>query len=229
MDQIWSKSWIIDLLKKEGQSKDKLGHVQAVAEVALVVCDRMIKEEVNIDRKVVEAGALLHDIGLAKAPVKSEDEEFENPYPEHCVTGAKRILELGYPETVAECAQGHEQWGVEEAKDIGLPPPVVGNDYLLHSLEAQIVSFGDLALFMVVEVGIDYFDPWKDPNASAKAMLPYINACYKRINKTVNIDHPIFTRSTENQARLIKYIEPEDFPKPWEGMAKMDLSMYEKY
>jgi putative nucleotidyltransferase with HDIG domain len=206
-----------------------MGHVGAVADLSLVIADKMGREGAEVDKKVLQAGGLLHDIGITKTPVKSEDEEFQNPHPEHCTIGAEMILGLGYPREVAECAQGHERWSVEAAREIGLPNPAVGNDYLPHCVEAQLVAFADVAVYSVVEVGADYLNPWKDARAFAKAMLPYVRACYKRINKEVTVDHPVCVNASANQEMFLKYVKIDDFPKPWRGMATMDVSMYKKY
>lgn len=217
-----SRDEIVGMLREAGLSQDKICHSIATADVSLKVAQRLLNSGVKLDKDVVEAGALLHDIGLSQAKRGSavtEADEIEKPFPEHCVIGAKMALNLGFSEGVAECPQAHELWTTEEAIRIGLPPPVVGKDYGPTRIESKIVAFCDFMLFAMVQKK-GTVDPWKDPDAWGKSALPYFNACYfDKIGEEITMDNPILRRKHQLLAELISYVKKDDFPPAWEGMS----------
>src|SRR5437870_7934938 len=92
-------------------SEDKRGHSKAVATCAERMAKRMKVAGLKVNSEAAYAGALLHDIGIAKSPRKTEAEEDEDPWPEHAVDGARDALKAGFPEEVVGAIQNHEGLG----------------------------------------------------------------------------------------------------------------------
>lgn len=210
-----SRDKIIDLLYKVRVYEEKIKHSIAVAELALKIADEAIKDGIKVDKKVVEAGALMHDIGLSKTEVKTRFDEEEHPVPIHTQLGGGLVLELGFPRSVAHCVEAHEMGGSmsnEDAKELKLPGPYTS--YLPETWEAKIVAYADLMVFVAVESKLD---PWKDPEAPAKAIFPYADLCYKIVTgKGVTMDHPILRRAVRLNNEMIKYVKREFLPELWD-------------
>ena len=80
--------------------------------------------------KVVEAGALLHDIGRSKTHEIT-----------HAIEGEKIAKKLGLPNVIINIIKKHIGAGLEsdEAKRLGLP----AKDYIPETLEEKIVCHAD--------------------------------------------------------------------------------------
>ncbi|HEC82054.1 MAG TPA: HDIG domain-containing protein [Thermoplasmatales archaeon] len=115
----------IRILEEQGCSPEVIAHCKAVRDVAV-----RIAECTNADKKLVEVGALLHDIGRSKTHGIT-----------HGVEGARIAREIGLPEEVIGIIEHHLGAGIseEEAKKLGLPP----KDYTPKTLEEKIVAHAD--------------------------------------------------------------------------------------
>ena len=115
----------IQLLKKTGCSDSVISHCKSVRDVAMRIARRT-----NANKKLVEAGALLHDIGRSKTHGIS-----------HAVEGAKIAKKLGLPESLIFIIERHIGAGLskKEAKKLGLP----SKDYIPVTLEEKIVCHAD--------------------------------------------------------------------------------------
>ena len=125
MISIPSPEECIELLKSAGCSKKVINHCKAVRDVAV-----KIAEKANADMKLVEASALLHDIGRSKTHGIT-----------HAIEGVKIAKELGLPDNIIKIIERHIGAGLskEEAKKIGLPV----KDYTPKTLEEKIVCHAD--------------------------------------------------------------------------------------
>jgi len=125
MEKIPYPTECIELLEKSGCSEKVIKHCMAVRDVAV-----KIAKKANADVKLVEAGALLHDIGRSKT---------HGIY--HAVEGAKIAKKLGLPESIVRIIERHIGAGLpaEEAKKLGLPV----KDYIPVTLEEKIVCHAD--------------------------------------------------------------------------------------
>ena len=125
MNSIPSPESCIELLKKTGCSKAVINHCKAVRDVAV-----KIAEKTNADITLVEAGALLHDIGRSKTHGIF-----------HAVEGSKIAKKLGLPNSIVNIIERHIGAGLskEEAKKLGLP----ATDYIPETLEEKIVCHAD--------------------------------------------------------------------------------------
>ena len=115
----------LKLLTKLGCTQEVISHCTAVRDVAL-----RIAKKTNANIKLVEAGALLHDIGRSKTHgIK------------HAVHGAKIARKLGLCEEIINIIERHIGAGLsaKEAKNLGLPV----KDYIPETLEEKIVCHAD--------------------------------------------------------------------------------------
>ena len=115
----------LDLLKKSGCSDKIIRHCKAVRNVAV----KMAKKA-HADVELVEAGALLHDIGRSKTHGIF-----------HALEGVKIARQLGLPESILNIIERHIGAGlsVEVARKLNLPP----RDYIPKTLEEKIVCHAD--------------------------------------------------------------------------------------
>lgn len=113
------------LLRKVGCSNVVIKHCEAVRQVAV-----RIAKKAHADIQLVEAGALLHDIGRSKTQGIM-----------HGIEGAKIATELGLPLSIVNIIERHLGAGIpsEEAAMLGLPP----KDYMPITLEEKIVAHAD--------------------------------------------------------------------------------------
>jgi len=125
MDSIPTPKECINYLKISGCSDEVIRHCKAVRNVAIKIAKKA-KADVNL----VEAGALLHDIGRSK----THDIR-------HAIEGVKIAKELGLPDVIINIIRRHVGAGIDsdEAKQLGLPE----KDYIPETLEEKIVCHAD--------------------------------------------------------------------------------------
>ena len=83
-----SKEECIRLLKSNNVPDNIIAHTKKVCDFSMKVCDALQKKNIKVNRELVAAAALLHDINKLKPG-------------EHEIDGAKYISSLGYPEVGA--------------------------------------------------------------------------------------------------------------------------------
>lgn len=116
----------LKILKDAGCSQRVMVHCRTVRVVADIISERIP----GVDRDLVTAGALLHDIG------RSRDHTIM-----HAVVGAEMAGKLGLSEELVEIIRRHTGAGLDE-EDIamfGLP----GGDYIPRTIEQKIVAAAD--------------------------------------------------------------------------------------
>jgi uncharacterized protein len=88
------------------------------------------KNSYDVDQKLVEIGALLHDLG------RSETHDVD-----HSAVGGKIARQLGLPEKIARIVERHIGAGIPklEAEELGLPEGI----YTPITLEEKIVTYAD--------------------------------------------------------------------------------------
>jgi len=125
MNTIPNSDQCYQLLREVGCSDEVINHCKAVRKVAVRIAK---KAHANI--QLVEAGALLHDIGRSKTQGIM-----------HGVEGAKIATELGLPLSIVKIIERHLGAGIplEEATKLGLPP----KEYMPITLEEKIVAHAD--------------------------------------------------------------------------------------
>jgi uncharacterized protein (TIGR00295 family) len=115
----------IGLLRKSGCSEQVIRHCMVVRDVAV-----RIAEKANADLKLVDASALLHDIGRSKTHGIR-----------HAFEGGKIAKKFGLQESIVKIIERHIGAGLpaDEAKKLGLPE----KDYIPETLEEKIVCHAD--------------------------------------------------------------------------------------
>jgi uncharacterized protein len=116
--------------RKYGNNDRIIKHCQTVAMVAELLAEEFERQGRPVDRKVVLAGALLHDIGRSRTQTVR-----------HGVEGAGIAEHEGVDRRVVEIIRRHVGAGIssEEARTLGLPD----FNYIPRSLEERIVCFSD--------------------------------------------------------------------------------------
>jgi uncharacterized protein len=125
-----SREQAIKLLRKNNCPPQVISHCKAVADLSLEIGSQLQKKGLKLDMKLVEAGALLHDIGRSKTNTV-----------DHGMIGAQIAQSEGLPEPVVNVIKRHVGGGItaEEAAGFGWPKDV----YVPLSLEEKIVSYSD--------------------------------------------------------------------------------------
>jgi uncharacterized protein len=137
-----SREQAIELLRKNNCPTKVINHCEEVAKLALEIASKLEKKGIKVDLKLVEAGALLHDIGRSKSHAV-----------DHGVVGAKIAKLEGLPEAVVRIIKGHVGGGItaQEAERFGWPKDV----YEPVTLEEKIVSYADKLIDKSKRVPID--------------------------------------------------------------------------
>ena len=115
-NKIPSKQECLSILNKNNTPSNVIEHCRTVCKIAEAVADKLIKEGILVNKELVIAGALLHDIERAKK--------------NHVLEGAKLLKKLGFPEVV-EVIRKHSLYNIgnEEVK--------------LKTIEEKIVFYAD--------------------------------------------------------------------------------------
>lgn len=116
----------LEILKTHGCSKRVIKHILIVTDLAL----RIARYFPEVDLELLEAGALLHDLG------RSKSHEVD-----HAVVGAQLANELGIADEVIKIIERHIAAGIPaaDAKSLGLPE----KDYIPQTIEERIVAHAD--------------------------------------------------------------------------------------
>ena len=116
--------------RKYGSAPIIVEHCRAVERVARIIAGELARRGAAVDEKVVQAGALLHDIGRTR--IQTVRHGFE---------GAEILRREGVDDGVVEVVKRHVGAGItrEEARKLGLPE----GDYEPRTLEQKVVCFAD--------------------------------------------------------------------------------------
>lgn len=127
-DILPDRDFAIDLLKSLKIQHSIIRHSEKVANQALVIANKITKA--NVDKNLIEIGAILHDIG------RSETHGFH-----HALKGGNILRQRGFSEKLARICETHILGGLdkEDAKEMGLPE----KDYLPLTLEEKIICLAD--------------------------------------------------------------------------------------
>jgi uncharacterized protein len=120
----------IELLRKNHCSTQVVNHCIAVADLAVETAAKLEANGLKISIRLVEAGALLHDLGRSKKHTV-----------DHAIVGAQIAKEIGLPDPVINIIKRHVGAGitVEEAQWLGWPK----DNYIPQTLEEKVVSYAD--------------------------------------------------------------------------------------
>lgn len=110
--------------------EDVAAHARTVAALAIEISEAVRAQGHAVDLGLVEAGALLHDIGRARTHGI-----------DHASKGAAMLRDAGLPEPVCRIVERHTGGGIDakEAARLGLP----AKDYTPRTIEERIVCAAD--------------------------------------------------------------------------------------
>lgn len=123
-------STCIAFLTKEGVSTGVLKHVKAVHRFAVIIGSRLTDQGNDVNMPLLEAGALLHDIGRSKKHDLS-----------HAIAGCKIAERLGLSKDVISIIRNHIGAGITKAEAIKMGLPA--QDYIPIAIEEKIVAAAD--------------------------------------------------------------------------------------
>lgn len=134
---------IIALHRKYAPSEqvfnDVYSHSKIVRDIALQLIDR---NNLDVDRRLVEVGSMLHDIGAYKF-YEGGKKLTGTTYIRHGIVGYDILKDEGCPEELCRIASHHTGVGLTKeyiiAHDIGLPPA----DYTADTPEERIIMYAD--------------------------------------------------------------------------------------
>jgi len=120
----------LNLLVKAGCSPRVVEHCKLVSAFAVKIAKACQEKQLNVDVRLVEISALLHDIGRSRT--HSVD---------HALEGGKIARAFNLPDSVVHIIERHAGGGIpkEEAKKLGWPV----KDYVPKTLEEKIVCYAD--------------------------------------------------------------------------------------
>jgi uncharacterized protein len=129
-ERLPTREQALSFLRKSGCKENVIRHVETVSELAVEIAEVCKKRGYNVDVRLVEIGALLHDIGRARTHTVH-----------HAVLGAEMARSLGLPEPIVSIIKRHVGGGItaREARKLGWPKDV----YVPLTLEEKVVSYAD--------------------------------------------------------------------------------------
>ena len=151
------REFALDLLRRLKIPLSVRRHSEKVADKALEIADKITKT--NVDKNLIEIGALLHDVGRTKT------HGFR-----HALIGGKILRERGFSINLARICETHILGGLdkEDAKRFGLPE----KDYLPKTLEEKIICLADKHMAGTREVTIkERFERWFQKYGRSRILL----------------------------------------------------------
>jgi uncharacterized protein len=137
-----SKRNALKLLTESGCSQQVIVHCRAVESLALKIARGCKKDGIRINIKLIQIGALLHDIGRSKTHGVN-----------HVIEGARIAKSLNLPISVISIIERHAGGGIaiDEAKKMGWP----AKTYLPQSTEEKIITYADKLIDGTQKVNIE--------------------------------------------------------------------------
>ena len=129
-EQLPTRDQAIQFLKQSGCRQNVIRHVEAVSDLAVDIAEAIRSRGYPVNVRLVEIGALLHDIGRSKTHSVH-----------HAVAGAEIAESFGLPQQVVSIIKRHVGGGItaREAKKLGWPRDV----YVPQTIEEKIVCYAD--------------------------------------------------------------------------------------
>ena len=164
----------MQLLRKNHCSKKVINHCKAVAGLALETASALEMRGFKIDFALVEAGALLHDIGRSKTHSVH-----------HAVVGAEIAEAAGLPDSVVAIIKRHVGGGItaSEAEELGWPKDV----YVPVTLEEKVVAYADKLIEKgkraPIDITVEKLEAERKPEAAER-----VRKLYDEITGLMSVD-----------------------------------------
>jgi uncharacterized protein len=129
-EKLPTREQALRFLRESGCKNNVVRHCEAVADLAVEIAEDCKAKGSKVDLKLVEIGALLHDVGRSRTHSVH-----------HAVRGAEIAESLGLPRPLVSIIKRHVGGGIAstEAKRLGWPKDI----YVPQTLEEKIVSYAD--------------------------------------------------------------------------------------
>jgi len=129
-EELPSREEAINLLVKYGCRPEVITHCIEVSKTAVKLAEALKEKGLNVNIKLVEVGALLHDIG-----------RFKTHTIHHVVIGAEIARKENLPKEIIRIIERHAGGGIseKEAEKLGWEK----KNYLPETLEEKIVCYAD--------------------------------------------------------------------------------------
>ena len=128
--QLPSREQAIELLKDVGCEPKVINHCLAVTDFALQMANKLKVKGLRIDLQLVEAGAILHDIGRSKTHGI-----------DHSLVGAQIAQQKGLPLPIINIIKRHIGAGITDDEAAWLEWP--RDIYVPQTLEEKVVCYAD--------------------------------------------------------------------------------------
>ncbi len=167
-DKLPSKEQLKQLLVKTGCPQNVVRHCEAVAKLAVEMAETLQRKGFKVDVRLVETGALLHDLGRSKTHSVH-----------HGVVGGEIAKSLGFPDSVLSIIRRHVGGGItsDEAKKFGWPEGI----YVPQTLEEKIVSYADKLIEGQRQISIE-----KTLNSFARELPPEAVERVRKLDKEMS-------------------------------------------
>jgi len=188
---------IIDLVKGIGTPQPIIDHMLQVNQVGMQLVDAALAAGRQVDRDVVQAACLTHDIGIPRltqefiaVPEYGPNFKVEVDHVMHFIYSVEMVKQLGFPEPVQLCVLRHVIGpSNEECRELGLP--IMEKEAIPQSDTEQVMAFADFLVWMARTGN----NPWSNPEAPVKAGWPFWNATYRHYTgHGISKDHPAAQR-----------------------------------
>jgi uncharacterized protein len=128
--QLPNREQAINILQKNKCSPEVIVHCQAVASLALELAEEFKTKNYLIDVALIEAGALLHDLGRSKTHSVN-----------HAIVGMQLAQDENLPDAIICIIKRHVGAGItaKEAEDLNWPK----DNYIPQTIEEKIVCYAD--------------------------------------------------------------------------------------
>jgi uncharacterized protein len=129
-EQLPTREQALRFLRQSGCPENVIRHVEAVSDLAVEIAEAVRNRGHPVNVRLVEIGALLHDIGRGKTHTVH-----------HAVVGAEIAESFGVPEQVISIIKRHVGGGISarDARKLGWPRDV----YVPQTIEEKIVCYAD--------------------------------------------------------------------------------------
>jgi uncharacterized protein len=140
--QLPNREQAIRILRGNNCPPQVIAHCIAVANYALKTAYKLQANGTKTDLSIIEAGALLHDIGRSKTHGV-----------DHSLAGAQIAQNLGLPKPIVNIIKRHVGAGItpDEAQQLGWPK----DNYMPQTIEEKIVCYADKRIDNDVVVPIE--------------------------------------------------------------------------
>jgi uncharacterized protein len=117
------------------------GHSLIVRDIAQQLVKNLEKRKIKIDKKMVEIGCLVHDLGCYKCyPFYGRTDGI---YVQHGLAGYKILKKEGFSEEIARMATVHLGVGLVKENVVASGLPLEHKDYIPITLEEELVAYAD--------------------------------------------------------------------------------------